>query len=209
MFELFSTVLFGAVAVFFAIRLYSVLGRREGHMEAPASRDLDGANPSKPDASGHLRPAFEGPAAAGLEAIAQADQSFDPELFLDGARKAYEMIVMAFAKGDREALKGLLAPKVYDRYEAAIAQREVKGETVRTDIERIRKAEIIEAGHADHTATIKVHFDAEIATETLDADGKAIAGDFSRLATVHEDWVFERRTDTANPNWVLVRVATA
>ncbi len=209
MFELLTTLLFGAVAVFLAIRLYSVLGRREGHMEAPAPRDLDAGNPLKPDTASHLRPAFEGPAAAGLEAIARADTSFDPDLFLDGARKAYDMIVQAFAKGDRDTLKGLLAPRVYDRYEAAIAQREVKGETVRTDIERIRKAEIIEAGHTDHVAMIKVHFDAEIATETLDADGKVVAGDFSRLATVHEDWVFERRTDTANPNWVLVRVATS
>ncbi|WP_203291105.1 Tim44/TimA family putative adaptor protein [Maricaulis parjimensis] len=209
MFELLSTLLFGAVAVFFAIRLYSVLGRREGHMEAPAPRDLDAAKRSDAAAASHLRPAFEGPAAAGLEAIAQVDSSFDPELFLDGARKAYEMIVEAFAKGDRDTLKGLLAPRVYERYETAIAQREVKGEKVRTEIERIRKADIIEAGHADHTATIKVHFDAEIATETQDDAGAVIAGDFSRLATVHEDWVFERRTDTANPNWVLVRVATA
>ncbi|MAK63836.1 MAG: hypothetical protein CMF75_03680 [Maricaulis sp.] len=209
MFELLSTLLFGAVAVFFAIRLYSVLGRREGHMEAPAPRDLDAAATDKPAQAGHLRPAFEGPAAAGLEAIAQVDHSFDPDLFLDGARKAYEMIVQAFAKGDRDTLNGLLAPRVYERYETAIAQREVKGETVRTDIERIRKAEIIEAGHVDHVATIKVHFDAEIATETQDSQGKVVAGDFSRLATVHEDWVFERRTDTQNPNWVLVRVATA
>ena len=209
MFELLTTVLFGAVAVFLAYRLFSVLGRREGHMEAPAPRDLDPGKAFKPDAASPLRPAFEGPAAAGLEAIARVDSSFDPDLFLDGARKAYEMIVQAFAKGDRDTLKGLLAPRVYERYEAAIAQREVKGETVRTDIERIRKADIIEAGHSGHTAMIKVHFDAEIATETLDANGKVVAGDFSRLATVHEDWVFERRTDTSNPNWVLVRVATA
>jgi predicted lipid-binding transport protein (Tim44 family) len=209
MFELLSTLLFGAIAVFFAFRLYSVLGRREGHMEAPASRELDRTRTDSEASQPHLRPAFEGPAAAGLEAIAQADSSFDPEQFLAGARKAYEMIVEAFAKGDRTTLKTLLAPKVYDRYEAAIARRETKGETVRTEVDRIRGAEIVDASHDAGLARVTVHFDAEIATETLDANGKAVAGDFSRLATVHEDWVFERRTDTTDPNWVLSRVATA
>ena len=209
MIELLSTLIFGAIAVFFAIRLYSVLGRREGHMEAPAPRDVETRKDLASDSATHLRPAFEGPAAAGLEAIAAADNSFDPARFLEGARAAYEMIVEAFARGDRETLKPLLAPAVYDRYEAAIAERETKGETVRTEIERIRSAEITEADHTDHVATIKVHFDAEIATETLDANGKSVAGDFNRLSTVHEDWVFQRRTDDSNPNWVLTRVASA
>lgn len=209
MIELLSTLLFGAIAVFFAIRLYSVLGRREGHMEAPAQREVERPDGETAENAAHLRPAFEGPAAAGLEAIARADSRFDPHSFLDGARKAYEMIVEAFAKGDREALKPLLADPVYARYEAAIDKREAAGQTVRTEIERIRSAEITEADHTDHTATIKVHFDAEIATETLNADGKPVAGDFSRLSTVHEDWVFQRRTDDNNPNWVLTRVASA
>jgi predicted lipid-binding transport protein (Tim44 family) len=209
MIELLSTLLFGAIAVFFAIRLYSVLGRREGHMEAPARHEVDQRDSETSETAPHLRPAFEGPAAAGLEDIARADTSFDPHRFLEGARAAYEMIVEAFAKGDREALKPLLAPRVFERYEAAIAKRETSGETVRTEIERIRSAEITDAAHTDHTATITVHFDAEIATETCDADGKVVAGDFSRLSTVHEDWVFERRTDDNNPNWVLTRVASA
>lgn len=209
MIELLSTLLFGAIAVFFAIRLYSVLGRREGHMEAPASHDMDRRDKNTTETASHLRPAFEGPAAAGLEAIAGADSRFDPHGFLDGARAAYEMIVEAFAKGDRDTLRPLLAPKVFERYEAAIARREENGETVRTEIERIRSAEITGADHSDNTATVTVHFDAEIATETLDADGKAVAGDFGRLSTVHEDWVFQRRTDDDNPNWVLTRVASA
>lgn len=209
MIELLSTLLFGAVAVFFAIRLYSVLGRREGHMEAPAATDLERRDSEAAGAAPHPASAFEGPAAAGLEAIAAADTGFDPDIFLDGARKAYEMIVEAFARGDREALGPLLAPNVLERYEAAIDAREARGETVRTEVERIRSAEITAAEHVDHTASVTVHFEAEIATETRDADGKVIAGDFGRISTVREDWVFQRRTDDSNPNWVLTRVASA
>ncbi|MAZ72229.1 MAG: hypothetical protein CMC70_03690 [Flavobacteriaceae bacterium] len=208
MFELLTTVLFGAIAIFFAVRLFNALGRSEGHMEAPASSDLK--EQLAGDAPGaHLRPAFEGPAAAGLEAIARVDTTFAPEQFLDGARKAYAMIVDGFASGNKDALSSLLGDRVYARYAKAIDEREARGETTRTEIERIKKAEIADAALEDETARVTVHFIAEIATETTDADGKVTAGDFGRLATVSENWVFERRTDTDNPNWVLTRVATA
>lgn len=209
MFELLSTVIFGAIAIFFAIRLYSVLGRREGHMEAPAAREVEAKRSATDPAGGPLRPAFDGPAAAGLEDIAQVDHSFDPEGFLTGARGAYTMIVTAFAQGDRAALKPLLAPKVYDRYAAAIEAREAQGHTTKTEVERIRSAEITEASLDGDIARVKVRFDAEIATETRAAEDELVSGDLGRLASVREDWVFERPTDTPDPNWVLARVAAA
>lgn len=202
------TLIGGVAAIFFAYRLYTVLGRREGHMEAPAPRAKPAAA-SDSDKTPNLRPAFEGPAAAGLEAIAAVDARFDPASFKDGAQNAYVMIVEAFAAGDRKALEPLLAPNVLNRYTTAIDQRADRGETVRTDVERLKDVDIIEAGHADNTARIKVRFVAEIATETRDSDDVVVAGDIGRLATVTEDWVFERRTDRGDPNWVLTRVAAA
>ncbi len=200
------TLLSGVVAIFFAYRLYTVLGRREGHMEAPTPREK-AAKPGEAGQPPGLRPAFEGPAAAGLEAIAAVDPRFDPTAFLEGARSAYTMIVEAFAAGDRKTLEPLLAAKVLERYTTAIDQRADRGETVKTEIERIRSAEITEASLEGETARIKVRFIAEIATETRDADEVLIAGDLGHLSTVTEDWLFERRTDTGNPNWVLTRVA--
>ena len=200
------TLIGGIAAIFFAYRLYTVLGRREGHMEAPTPGNKPAVS-TDPDKTPHLRPAFVGPAAAGLEAIAGADSRFDPDTFLTGARSAYEMIVHAFAAGDRKALEPLLALNVLDRYTAAIDQRADRGETVRTEIDRIKTAEITEASHTASTARIKVRFVAEIATETRDSDDVVVAGDLGRLTPVTEDWVFERRTDTGNPNWVLTRVA--
>lgn len=202
------TLIGGVAAIFFAYRLYSVLGRREGHMEAPTPRAKP-ATASDSDKTPNLRPAFEGPAAAGLEAIAAVDARFDPASFKDGAQNAYVMIVEAFAAGDRKALEPLLASNVLNRYTTAIDQRADRGETVRTDVERLKDVDIIEAGHADNTARIKVRFVAEIATETRDSDDVVVAGDIGRLATVTEDWVFERRTDRGDPNWVLTRVAAA
>ena len=113
----------------------------------------------------------------------------------------------SFASGDLKALRPLLADKVYDRYAEAITGRVTREETVRTDIERIKSAEILEASHEANLARVKVGFETELATETTGKDGQRISGDFSSLNTVRENWTFERRTDSSNPNWVLAGVA--
>ena len=68
---------------------------------------------------------------AGLDAIAATDAAFSgPAFFIEGARKAYEIIVAAFAKGDRDTLRRLLSPDVFDGFAAEISGREARGESV-------------------------------------------------------------------------------
>lgn len=208
MFELLTTLVFGGIAIFFAIRLYSVLGRHEGHMEPPTAPDRPGRLSQEDDKpAGGLRPAFEGPAAAGLESIAAADPGFDPRHFVDGAKSAYRMISEAFAKGDVEMLRGLLSDKVFQLYEKTIRDREERGETCKIEIERIAAADITDAAHDAGHAEVTVAFKAEIATETLDKEGGRVSGDLGQLSTVTENWKFRRDTRSSDPNWVLASVA--
>jgi predicted lipid-binding transport protein (Tim44 family) len=207
--ELLMTLMFGGVALFLAYRLYAALGRREGHMGQPQSPDAKPGKLGVEAGVSHLRPAFEGPAAAGLERIAAFDKGFDPVDFLNGARAAYGLIVQAFADGDKNALRNLLAAPVYDRYSTAIDERVTRGEHVKTEIERIASTEIIDASHENALASVTVEFNAEIATETLDSDDQRVSGDLGQLTNVRESWVFVRRTDSSDPNWVLSSVARA
>lgn len=207
--DLLTILIFGGAAVFFGLRLYSVLGQDDGQLENPATSPRQSADAQSARTRSHLRPAFEGPAAAGLEDIAVADTSFDPHQFVDGSRSAYGMIVQGFATGSKDTLRSLLSDKVFDRYAAAIDAREDRKETNKTEIERISGAEIVEASQVGNLARIKVRFHAELATETLDRYGVVIAGNLEQLTHVGEDWVFERRTDNSDPNWVLASVATA
>jgi len=209
MLDILPTLIFGGIALFFALRLYSVLGKKEGHMDGPVVLEGKPGDGGQAAHASHLRPAFEGPAAAGLEAIASVDKGFEPNQFLEGARSAYSMIVQGFASGDKDTLKNLLASKVYDRYAAAIDERSERKETVKTEIERISSAEIIEATLEDLIARVKVCFKAEIATETTDNYGHPVSGDLGQLANVRENWVFERDTSAGDPNWVLSSVAKA
>jgi predicted lipid-binding transport protein (Tim44 family) len=210
--ELLQIILFASVALFFAIRLYTLLGRRTGHQpkpdEQPPGRGPAATLDEEADDRPRLRPAFTGPAAAGMEAIRAADGMFEPESFLAGAKEAYRRIVAAFAAGDRGALQPLLAPDVMRRYGDAIDAREAAGRTQVANVE-VRQAEIESAMLRDGKARVEVRFDAEIAKATYDAAGEVVEGDPDQMRRVTELWTFERVVDSPDPNWALVKVRAA
>lgn len=188
-----------AIAFFVLFRLYTTLGRRTG-AERPAE-------PRPAPAQGQLpreqagptvapQPMASGPAGEGLSAIMRADPSFDVDHFAVGARAAYELIVNAFARGDREALKELLTPRVFDSYVAAITAREQRGEAG-PELVRLRSGEIVDADLAGDVARVSVKFEAELAEG---AHG---------VRDARERWTFERDVRSADPNWRLSRVTAA
>jgi len=202
------TILSLIALAYFGFQLYSRLGRKEGHMEAPQRDNAEPAASSELSDNPQIADIPMGPAAEGLGAIARSDPHFDPAVFLEGARKAYQLIVDAFTAGDKDSLRPLLNNSVFDRYAEAIDGRRARGEIVKTEIERIADAEITEASLEDGMARVKVAFTADIATETRDREGGLVAGDIDRLNTVREIWSFERRVSVGDPNWALAGVAT-
>ena len=140
----------------------------------------------------------------GLLRIARADASFDPEHFLRGAKQAYEMIVMAFAEGNRKLLKDLLSRDVYDGFVSAIADRESRGEQIDQSFVGINKAEIVEAELKGSTAQVTVKFISQLISATRDAAGEVISGDPQRIREVTDIWTFAREVTSRNPNWRLI-----
>lgn len=136
--------------------------------------------------------------------IARADAMFDPEHFLRGAKQAYEMIVTAFAEGNRKLLKDLLSREVFDSFVAAIADRESRGEQIDQSFVGINKAELIEAELKGTTAQVTVKFISQLISATRDAAGQVIAGDPQRIREVTDIWTFARDVTSRNPNWKLV-----
>lgn len=140
----------------------------------------------------------------GLLAILRSDASFDPEHFVAGAKQAYEMIVMAFAEGNRKMLKDLLSKEVFDGFSAAIAERESRGEQIDQSFVGINKAEIVEADLKNGTAQITVKFVSQLISSTRDKGGEVIAGDPHKIKEVTDIWSFARDVSSRNPNWHLV-----
>ncbi len=200
-------ILFAAIAGFVLIKLFNVLGKDVGAPpQSPPRLGSAGSGTAKPVAPTPLRPAFTGPAAAGLEAIYAADNRFDPQSFLTGAKAAYEMVVEAYSAGDKKTLKNLLQSDVYARYAEAIDARTTSGKQLDTEIIRIKKAEIKDAGLNNREASVVVEFSADISTRELKEDEPEEAQVQISLTT--EEWTFVRDVRTRDPNWKLASVAT-
>jgi len=224
------TIIFLALAVFIFLRLRNVLGQRTGNEQPPpynrAARDVlrapDNAaplpgkvidhapastSPTEPEAVTDRWKGFAAPGSAlaiGLDAIAAGDSSFDAQHFLNGAKGAYEMIVLAFANGERRALKDLLSTEVYEGFESAIRGREQRGEKVETRFASIDKAEIIGAEVRDRGAHVTVRFISQMISVTRDKDGAVIDGSPEKLTDVTDVWTFARDLSSRDPNWKLV-----
>lgn len=149
----------------------------------------------------------------GLMSILKADQNFEPNHFLSGAKQAYEMIVTSFAEGNRRMLKDLLNPEVYEGFVSAIADRESRNEQVDQSFVGIEKADIIEADVRDGMAHITVKFMSQLISATRDRTGEVVSGDPQRVMDVTDIWTFVRDVSTpravANPNWRLAATQAA
>ncbi|MGN6548990.1 MAG: Tim44/TimA family putative adaptor protein [Pararhizobium sp.] len=222
------TILFFVAAVIVFIQLRNVLGRRTGNERPPfdpyaARRGVpekaegdngkvvtlprrEGAAPSNAAAldavDAYAKPGTE--LNASLRSLVGIDAEFNPNKFLDGAKMAYEMIVTAFADGDRKALKNLLSKEVYDGFVASINERESKGETVKSSFVGVDRAAIIGAEVKGPEANVTVRITSQLISATYDRDGKVVEGDVDEVAEVKDIWTFARDTRSRDPNWKLI-----
>ncbi|OMP71302.1 calcium-binding protein [Agrobacterium tumefaciens] len=139
-----------------------------------------------------------------LRELMTKDPTFRPKEFLNGARMAYEMIVMGFADGDRKTLKNLLSKEVFDGFEAAISERESRGEVVKSTFVGIEKADITQAGIRDSEEQITLRIVSQLISATYDKDGKLVDGDPDAVAEVDDIWTFSRDVRSRDPNWKLI-----
>lgn len=220
----FVTLIFVVAAVFVFIQLRNVLGRRTGHERPPfdpysrqgedMARDDAGEadnvitlpgrgeNPEPyADIDKIAKPGTE--ANKGLRAIRDAAPEFHPGEFLSGAKMAYEMIVMAFADGDRKTLRNLLSADVYDGFAAALDEREARGETVQTNFVGIDTIDIVGAQMRDPEAHVTVSVVSQLVSATRGQDGEIIEGDPEAVAEVKDVWTFMRDVRSEAPDWKL------
>lgn len=144
----------------------------------------------------------------GLAEIAQADKNFDLGTFLQGARTAFEWIVTAYAKGDRETLKPLLSPQLYADFARAIDAREARNERIDLTLHRITAARVTEAHLGGTMAYITVDFDAEETVVTRDAAGVVIDGNPDNISTIADVWTFTKDARSRDPSWTLIETRT-
>lgn len=223
----FGTFFFFIVAVIIFLQLRSVLGKRTGNERPPfdpyTRREEDTAQVSQQKdnvVSLPQRQTVENLATdfksidaiapegtdlnTGLRNIRAQDAGFDPKEFLNGVKMAYEMIVLSYADGDRKTLKNLLSKDVYEGFDAAIKERETRGEKVNSTFIGINQAKIVAADMKGKDAQVTVRIVSEMISATQDKQGNIIDGDLETVAEIRDVWTFARNTANRDPNWKLV-----
>lgn len=210
--QLIELIILIAIAAFVLFRLKSVIGTRTGY-EAPPdylTRDRAAASPQPvpaPDADAESR--AEHPvsddARAALSGMRAAEPGFALAEFLQGARSAYEMILMAFESGDRATLRNLLAADVFEAFDRGIAEREAKGFRVDARFVGVRDARLERASFDPATgeADLTLRFVGELVTAVRDPEGRIVEGDPNEVRRQTDVWTFSRRMGARDPNWYL------
>lgn len=211
-------VILAMIAAFLGLRLYSVLGRRAEHEEEPiqgrfdaptpgaripAPRTGDEAETFPPRMAERQYPAATPVVERGLRDIVANDRHFDAFAFMDGARSAYRMVLEAFWNGDKEDLRHLCDPAVYQSFADAIDARNEAGETLENRLVRIEDATLVSASYDAPMERLTVRFRADIAAVTRDAQGNVIAGSLDDAIEAVDSWTFARNVNSTEPDWLL------
>ena len=222
------------IAAFIGYRIYTVLGRRTGNEQRPMdqvtrrenadhrrsgsaspdekvvplprARDVSVARP-RHSVMNSIDPSS--PLASGLNAIRSEDPGFDADDFVAGAKAAHEMIVKAYADGDRDILRPLLADDVRESFYGAIEARERAGYSVEFAFVGLKSASLEDAALRGRVSEITIKFVSELISATRDAAGAVMDGAAGVVREVTDVWTFARDTRSADPNWKLVATAGA
>ena len=145
-------------------------------------------------------------AAKALGSMKAVDPAFSVSEFLTGARAAYEMILMAFERGDVAAVKPFISAEVHDAFAAVVEDRASKGLTVEANFIGVSDLSLREAefDQTSREAELTVRFVAEMTSVVRDRAGDIVEGSKNEIKRQRDTWTFARTMGSADPNWILV-----
>ncbi|MCB2127761.1 MAG: Tim44 domain-containing protein [Rhodobacteraceae bacterium] len=201
------------IAIFLILRLRSVLGTREGFEKPPAPAPVQGKPDTRfevieggvdHDIVDHVPEGSD--AARALAEMKRAEPSFSVSEFLGGARGAYELILLAFERGDLASVKPFLAPDVLDAFSEVVEARKARGLTFTAEFMGIREVTLQEATFDKKSGEgeVTVRFSGELISAGRDKDGKVVEGSPTEVRRQRDSWTFARKMGSKDPNWLLV-----
>lgn len=205
-------IVIGAIAAFILLRYRAMLGEKSGRDAAPRTPlseyeriiQLPTAKPIDVTPKKEISDAQYGALAEKFVAMRNIDRDFAPDDFITGARAAYEMVLEAFNKPDRDTLKMLLSDALYKEFDAHITESRKDGNVPQTILVAIKKSDITEAALKGTTATLTVDFVSEQIHLVRDSQGNVIEGNPSTHESVADRWVFTRNLANTDPNWKII-----
>jgi predicted lipid-binding transport protein (Tim44 family) len=212
-------ILFGMIAAFLVLRLKGILGKRTGYERPPqpiqpreatvaATPVQGGATVQPTSATKRIVPEPVTPIGQKLAQMEAIDRNFSPGSFLDGAEKAFHIILRGFAAGDRAALRPLLGEDTWHAFDQAITEREKASHTHVTDVRAIHAVTIEGAELRGTVASITVRIVSDQVNMTHTQTGQVISGT-DAVTEINDLWTFERDLAQSSPIWHLVAARSA
>ena len=187
--QFFDIIIFAAIAVFIIYRLRSVLGKRTGFQKKPVDQQFVKKQTTQVKEEIKIPQLRE--SEKKLENVYKKIPSFEHKTFLEGAKKAFEIIITAFNKGDKTTLKNLVSKDVYKAFEGAINDglNNPNSQFYSLVIDGINDAKV-ENGNI----IIGVNFISEQILSDNEED----------IVKNKDTWVFEKLENSNGPAWTLV-----
>lgn len=196
-------IFFAIIAAVLFFRLRNVIGETEDEVTPEMS-----ATPMSEKKQKIMRVASSSAVTDALKAMVVRDESFSPVDFIGSAKQAFEMIVKAFALGDRNTLKMLLSEDLFKQFEADINEREAKGEVLQIIIKNFKRVQITDVDVRENYSQVEVTYEVEEIVYKVDLSGKIIDGSENEIETTTDIWTFEKEIDSTNPTWYLIKTRT-
>ena len=200
-FPYFDILIFGVIAVFLILRLKNILGTKtDTHNQdinkKETSKNFSNIIPLKAKKNnGDLKE---------IEKILKADPQFQVDEFLSGSTTFFKMVLESFANGNVENIAQYLKPSVLKSFKTAINERLSEKETEIIELNSIQKNEIRSVSITKTSIKISVLFETFQVRALMNKDSKVIDGDKDNEILVKDEWVFERKINSKNPNWILI-----
>jgi predicted lipid-binding transport protein (Tim44 family) len=211
-------IILGFIAGFILYRLYVTIGQRDddGSVNNFTSKDHQHII----DISSIVKAVEETPELSVVETelgknfeqvlakIRASEPGFSLEKFLDGAKKAFELILISFAENNRQILASLLSEEVYKQFVGEIEKRLANNISLNLTLVSIPKIEIKDIRLANNIVSIDVFYNSQQITLLKDSNNKVVEGDASQIDNVEDFWTYSKELNSGN-NWLLVKVNAA
>ncbi len=203
-----TLLILAAVTVFLVLRLKNVLGTKTGHEKPPKPVFQSKSAERESPAENAEAPALDdsGPLSSVFAKMQEVEPGFSPDSFANGAKGAYEMLLMAFENGEKATLQKFLSPDVYQGFAQVIDERANAGLTVDARFVGLREAELVDArfDEEDRVAEIEMKFVGELVTVVRDKEHRIVEGDPNEIRREYDQWTFGRKMGSSDPNWLLI-----
>ena len=186
--QFFDIIVFAAIAGFIIYRLRSVLGKRTGFQKE--TLDQTTKHTKEPIEEQNIPSLLDNELKLGE--VYKKVKNFNHKQFLDGAKKAFEIIITSFNNGDKKTLKDLVSKEVYNAFEKAINEKtnNPSSQFYSLIIESIEDAKV-----ENNTISISVNFVSE----------QMVNNDEGKIIKNKDTWTFEKSVSSSSPNWTLTQ----